>query len=519
MTRASKPKSLRVVLGDQLSLDLSALQDAEPGRDVVVMMEVAEETAYVGHHKKKIAFIFAAMRAFAQELRGRGFEVDYVRLDAADNTGSFSGEVARAVQRHRPQAITSTQASEHRVIAMQRGWAHALGLPVEIREDTRFLCSHAMFSEWAQGRKQLRMEYFYREMRRKTGLLMQGDEPIGGQWNFDHDNRKPAAADLFMPQPLRFEADETTREVLALVATRFADHFGDLEPFWFAVTRAQAEAAAEHFMRTALPRFGDYQDAMLRGEKYLYHSVLSPLINVGLLDPLAVCRRAQHAYLTGEAPLNAVEGFIRQIIGWREYMRGIYHLQGPDYVRGNALNATRALPQMYWSGETDMACMAAAIGQTKTDAYAHHIQRLMVTGNFALLAGIDPHAVHEWYLAVYADAFEWVEAPNTIGMSQFADGGLLGSKPYAASGAYIDRMSDYCAGCRYDVKQRTGPKACPFNALYWDFIARHKERFSKNPRMAQMVRTFEKFAPEQQNALRAQASSFLAHLEANGTDQ
>ena len=363
------------------------------------------------------------------------------------------------------------------------------------------------------------MEYFYRAMRRKTGLLLDGDAPVGGQWNFDHDNRKVAKADLFIPQPLRFSPTEETQAVLELVSDRFADHFGDLEPFWFPITRKDAEAAAAHFLRIVLPHFGDYQDAMLRGQNFLYHSVLSPLINVGLLDPLDLCRRAESAFRAGHAPLNSVEGFIRQIIGWREYMRGIYWLSGPNYLLSNALGATRALPAFYWTAETDMACMAAAIGQTREEAYAHHIQRLMVTGNFALLAGLDPHAVHEWYLAVYADAFEWVEAPNTIGMSQFADGGLVASKPYAASGAYINRMSDYCAGCRYDVKEKASATACPFNALYWDFIARHHDQFLRNPRMAQIVRTYEKMTPEFRNALRERATLFLDHLDTHGTDR
>jgi len=512
-------EALRIVLGDQLTPALSALQGADRQRDVILIMEVAQETTSVRHHKKKIAFIFAAMRACADELRALGWRVDYIRLDDPENEGAFTREVARAIERHAPTRIVSTEASEHRVLAAQRDWAALFDAPVHVLADDRFIASKAEFAAWAEGRKQLRMEYFYREMRRKTGLLMDGDAPTGGQWNFDHDNRKPAKADLFMPSPLRFAPDAETRAVLDLVSARFAHHFGDLEPFWFPVTRADAEKSAAHFLREALPRFGDFQDAMLRGQRFLFHSVLSPLINVGLLDPLRLCQAAEGEYRAGRAPLNAVEGFIRQIIGWREYVRGIYWLKGPDYVRSNALQATRPLPWMYWSGETDMLCMAQAIGQTKEEAYAHHIQRLMVTGNFALLAGIDPHQVHEWYLAVYADAFEWVEAPNTIGMSQFADGGVLGSKPYAASGAYIDRMSDYCGSCRYEVKQRTGPNACPFNALYWDFLVRHRVQFEGNPRMAQMYRTYDRFNDNARCALHAQASAFLAHLDQHGTDQ
>ncbi|MFN9163668.1 MAG: cryptochrome/photolyase family protein [Alphaproteobacteria bacterium] len=510
---------LRIVLGDQLSSGLTALSGGDPARDVVLMMEVADETTYVPHHRKKIVFFLSAMRAFADELRAGGWTVDYVKLDDPANSGSFTGEVRRAVLRHKPARIVTTLAGEHRVRGFQAGWQADTGVDVELREDTRFLCSHGEFAAWAEGRKQFRMEFFYREMRRKTGLLMAGESPEGGQWNFDHDNRKPAKADLFMPKPFGVEPSATTREVIAMVSRRFPDGFGDIEPFWFPVTRADALKAARNFVAKALPHFGDYQDAMLRGEKFLYHSLLSPLMNAGLLDPLELCRMAEAAWRAGRAPLNAVEGFIRQIIGWREFVRGIYFLAGPDYTRRNELSATRALPAMYWTGETDMACMAAAIGQTREEAYAHHIQRLMVTGNFALLAGIDPHQLHEWYLAVYADALEWVEAPNTIGMSQFADGGMVGSKPYAASGAYVDRMSDYCKGCRYKVKERTGKDACPLNSLYWDFLIRHRARFEGNPRMAQMYRTHDKMDAGVRRDLQAQAKRFLKHLEAHGTDR
>ena len=503
-----------LIMGDQLTPGIAALKASDPADTIVLMAEVQAEASYVGHHKKKLALIFSAMRHFADELRQEGWTVDYVTLDDPDNTHDLGGEVLRAMHRHGADRIRVTHPGEWRILEGMRLWSPA----PEILPDDRFLCSPAEFAEWADGRKALRMEYFYRMMRHKTGLLMDGDKPIGGQWNFDHDNRKPANADLFMPRPHRFAPDGTTKAVLALVADRFAGNFGDLEPFWFPVTRADAERAAAFFISHALPRFGDYQDAMLTREYFLYHSVLSPAINLGLLDPLALCHMAEEAFHRGHAPLNAVEGFIRQIIGWREFVRGIYWREGPDYVRRNALEAFRPLPAMYWNGNTGMACMAAAIGQTTEEAYAHHIQRLMVTGNFALLAGVDPHELHQWYLAVYADAYEWVEAPNTIGMSQFADGGLLASKPYAASGAYISRMSDYCGSCRYDVKQKVGANACPLNALYWDFLARHRERFAGNPRMAQMYRTWDRMVPQQQADIRGQAQGFLARIDEHGSD-
>jgi deoxyribodipyrimidine photolyase-related protein len=505
-------RNLILVLGDQLTPTLSSLVGADPTRDRVLMAELHDEATYVRHHKKKIALIFSAMRHFAEELRAAGLSVDYVTLGSAENQPSFTAQLAHAVAEHRPARIIVTEAAEWRVAREIEGWQAQFSIPVDIRPDDRFVCPPGAFRAWAAGRKQLRMEYFYRDMRRQTGLLMDGDQPVGGKWNFDSENRKAADRDLFMPQPKSFAPDAITREVLDLVAARFADHFGDLAPFRFAVTRADAEAAFAAFVDRALPRFGDYQDAMLTGEPFLYHAVISPYLNCGLLDPLRVCRQVEAAYRAGKAPLNAAEGFIRQIIGWREYVRGIYWLKMPGYERSNFFDHSRALPDFYWTGDTDMACVKAAVTQTKEQAYAHHIQRLMVTGNFAMLAGIDPHALHEWYLSVYADAFEWVELPNTVGMSQFADGGLLASKPYAASGAYIDRMSNYCSSCRYNVEQRTGPQACPFNGLYWDFVARHRDRIGGNPRMAQMVRTYDKFAPAERQRISETAANFLATL-------
>jgi deoxyribodipyrimidine photolyase-related protein len=509
-------KTLIPVLGDQLSPELSSLAGQDPADSVVLMMEVAEETTYVRHHRQKIAYILSAMRHHATALRAAGWTVDYVRLDDPDNTGSFTGEVARAVQRHAPERLCVTEAGEWRVSAMLDSWETLFGLPVEIRSDTRFLASHAEFESWAEGRRELTMEWFYRLMRQRTGLLMEGGKPAGGRWNFDKENRKPAATDLFMPQPLAFAPDATTQEVLALVAERFPDHPGSLDGFDWAVAAADAERQAAVFFAHALADFGPYEDAMLTGERHLWHSILSPYLNSGLLDPLDLCRRAEAEYHAGRAPLQSVEGYVRQILGWREYMRGIYWREGPTYVERNFLGHTRALPRWYWTGETDMHCLRQAIGQTLATAHAHHIQRLMVTGNFALLIGADPKAVHLWYLEVYVDAYEWVELPNTLGMSQFGDGGLLGSKPYVASGAYINRMSDYCRHCRYDVNSRVGADACPFNALYWDFLARHEDRLGDNPRLRMPYRTWGKQSAADRDATRAQAAAFLATLDDGG---
>ncbi|MFV1878600.1 cryptochrome/photolyase family protein [Nioella sp.] len=501
---------LVLVLGDQLTPTMAALKAADMARDVVVMAEVAAETDYVPHHPKKIAFLFAAMRKFAARLQADGWRVAYTRLDDPDNAGSIGGELLRRAAEFGATEVLATEPGEWRLIEALRDHP----LTVRMLEDDRFLCTHSEFEAWAEGRKALRMEFFYREMRRKTGLLMDGDQPEGGQWNFDHDNRKGPPKGLSGPVPPRFDPDAVTEEVLRLVETRFDSHFGDLRPFWFATEPAQAEQALDHFIAYALPRFGDYQDAMVTGQDFLFHSVLSVYINAGLLDPLEVCRRAEAAYHAGRAPLNAVEGFIRQIIGWREFVRGVYFREGPGYAQRNALDHSRRLPPVYWGGETRMRCMKEAVGVTRREAYAHHIQRLMVTGNFALLAGVDPGEVHEWYLAVYADAYEWVEAPNTVGMSQFADGGVVGSKPYVSSGNYISKMSDYCKTCAYGVKVKTGPDACPFNLLYWHFLGRHRDSFAQNPRMAQMYRTWDRMEPSRQSEILSDADALLSRLDA-----
>ncbi|WP_420101954.1 cryptochrome/photolyase family protein [Bosea sp. (in: a-proteobacteria)] len=500
------------ILGDQLSRDVSSLDRLQAG-DVVLMVEVAEETTYVRHHKQKIAFILSAMRHFAEELRAEGIAVDYVPLDAPQNTGSFTGELARAVKRHQATAVVVTEPGEWRVRRMMDDWPEATGVPVEIREDDRFLCSRAEFRAWAGERKSYRMEFFYREMRRRTGLLMEEDAPVGGQWNFDAENRKPLPKDLAIPRRPAFPKDAITSGVIAMVAERFGAHFGDLDDFGWPVTREDALKALDWFIAKGLPRFGDFQDAMAQRDPFLFHALLSPCLNAGLLLAREVCVAAETAYRRGDVPLNAAEGFIRQILGWREYVRGIYWLEMPAYAQTNALKAERPLPWFYWSGETAMNCMARTIHDTRRHAYAHHIQRLMVTGNFALLAGIRPAEIEEWYLIVYADAYDWVELPNVHGMVAFADGGLLASKPYAASGAYIDRMSDYCGGCAYSPGIKTGEGACPFNLLYWDFLARNRDTLARLPRMAMPYRTLDKMPAARVATIRAEAQAFLDGME------
>jgi len=506
-------KTLRFILGDQLSRSVSALGGIDPARDVVLMVEVQAEATYVRHHPQKIVLVLSAMRHFAESLRAEGISVDYVRLDAAGNTGSFTGELGRALDRHKVGRIVVTAPGEWRVRDMMQTWKAAFGVPVEIRDDDRFLCTSSEFADWAKGRKGFRMEHFYRQMRRKTGWLMQDGQPEGGAWNYDAQNRKALPEGTVPPARRRFAPDAVTREVMGLVGRRFADHFGDLQSFGWGVTRDDAREALRFFIANCLPGFGDYQDAMKAGEDWLFHAALSPYLNIGLLLPAELCRAALDAYRQGTAPLPAVEGFIRQILGWREYVRGIYWLKMPAYAQSNFLDANRPLPAFYWTAETDLKCLREAVAATRRNAYAHHIQRLMLTGNFALLAGIAPAQVEAWYLSVYADAFEWVELPNTHGMALYADGGLLGSKPYAASGAYINRMSDYCAGCVYDPKTKLGPKACPFNYLYWHFLIVNEARLKPNPRMALPYRTLARMTDEHRRQIVQAARGFLGRLE------
>ncbi|MFA9199826.1 MAG: cryptochrome/photolyase family protein [Cypionkella sp.] len=501
------------ILGDQLTHSIASLRGCDPQRTVVLMMEVGDEATYVRHHKAKIALIFSAMRHFAAELRADGWRVEYTRLDDADNAHSFTGEVARAVERHAPERIRVVEPGEWRVRAAMEEWADRFPCPVEILPDDRFVCSIRDFAEWAEGRDHLTMEFFYREMRRKTGLLMRPDgTPLGGRWNFDTENRKGPPGALFVPDRPHFPPDAITRDVIGLVERRFAGHFGSLARFDWPVTRAEAAGAADAFIAERLPLFGDYQDAMVHGEDQLWHSLLSTSINLGLLDPLALCRQAEAAYHAGKAPLNAVEGFIRQIIGWREYVRGFYWHEMPRLAEANALGAHRPLPDFYWTGETDMRCLADCVRSTRDNGHAHHIQRLMVLGNFALLAGFEPSEVADWYLVVYADAYEWVELPNVAAMILYADGGRLATKPYAASGNYIDKMSDYCGGCVYSPRIKTGPGACPFNPLYWHFMHRNRGTLERNRRIGRVYTTWDRMGAGKQAEYLATAEKVLDSL-------
>lgn len=504
---------LTLIAGDQLDAKLASLVAIERGRDHVLMAELADEVAYVPHHVKKTVLILSAMRHFAGELEASGHRVFYRRFDSDSSVRSFGDAIEAHCREHDIDEVVLTRPGEWRVFDEFGKLEKRLGVPVHVLEDGRFVSTPDEFAEWAGDRRGLRMEFFYRLTRKKTGLLMTDDgKPEGGQWNFDADNRRKWKGEPASASPMSFAPDEITREVIELVADRVGG-FGELEGFDFAVTRTQARRALAHFVKTALPWFGDYQDALPDDEYYLFHSRLSAYLNTGLLDPLDACRAVEKAYRDGEVPLNAAEGYIRQIIGWREFVRGVYWLKMPAYADGNHLGGDQALPEWYWSGETSMRCLAQAIGNTRRNAYAHHIQRLMVTGNFALLLGVRPKEICRWYLAVYADAFDWVELPNTLGMVMFGDGGLLASKPYAASGKYIQRMGDHCARCRYSVAERTGKNACPFNALYWDFLMRHERSLGGNPRMRMMYRNVERLEPAEKATITKRANWIRENVE------
>lgn len=507
-------RNLVLVLGDQLNADSSAFDGFDPALDAVWMAEVAEESEHVPSTQPRIAIFLAAMRHHRDALRARGITVHYASLDDTANTQTLSSELARAARLCGPDQLIITEPGEHRVRQALETAAVALGLPLAIRSDRHFLCTLERFHQHAADRKQLRMEFFYREMRRLHGVLLTAEnEPEGGQWNFDHDNRGsfPKSGPGPLPKPVAFPPDPLTTEVLTLVGTRFARHAGDLKSFDWPVTPADAQRALADFITHRLASFGQFQDAIWTGEPWLYHSRLSAAMNLKLLDPRDVIRAAEDAFRTGRVSLASAEGFIRQILGWREYVRGIYWLKMPAYGELNALGADQPLPGFYWTGKTEMACLSDAIGQTLQHGYAHHIQRLMVTGLYSLLLGVRPKEICAWYLGVYVDAVEWVELPNTLGMSQYADGGLMASKPYVATGNYIDRMSNACAGCRFDPAKRIGDKACPFTTLYWDFLLRHERLLAGNPRMGLQVKNLARLSPSEVSAIQKRAAEIRTH--------
>ncbi len=497
-------RHLVVVLGDQLNRDASAWDGFDAAQDSAFLCEAAEEATHVWCSQQRLVLFLSAMRHFAQALRGDGVPVIY-----AQDAVSLSDGLLAVLKEHRVRRIVMTEPGEYRVRQALLGAAEAAGVPLDMREDRHFICSTREFQDHARGRKQLRMEYFYREMRRRHVVLMDGDEPAGGQWNYDAENRESFGPQGpgFLPAPTRFEPDDITQQVITLVRERYATHPGDVQTFGWPVTREQGLQVLQAFITDRLAHFGRWQDAMWEGEPWLYHSLVSAALNLKLLNPREVVAAAEAAWRSGQVPLAAAEGFIRQVLGWREYVRGIYWQQMPGYLELNALQATEDLPPWFWTGDVPMRCLRDAITQTLQHGYAHHIQRLMVTGLYSLLHGVHPQQVHGWYLSVYVDAVEWVELPNTLGMSQFADGGLMASKPYAATGKYIERMSDHCRGCAFKPALRTGPQACPFTTLYWDFLMRHEERFAKHPRMALQVKNVQRLDAAERTAIAARAAA------------
>ena len=506
MIATSDPK-LILVLADQLGMNNPALREARPGVDRVLLAEVAEEASYVRHNRHKVVLLFSAMRHFAETLREQGFDVIYYRL--GDDVPSLEAAVARATAACSIKHLLVCAPGEFRLWQAMSGWSTALGIAVDVLDDSRFLSSLAGFNQWADGRKQLRMEYFYRDMRKRYGILLENGEPVGGKWNYDADNRVGWRSQLPIPERPDITPDAITKQVIAEVIDAFPDNPGDLKQFRLAVTHADAEQQFEWFCQHALAHFGTYQDALVEESPWVFHSLISMYLNCGLLEPLAVCQRVEQAFRLGECSLSAAEGFIRQVLGWREYVRGIYWRFMPEYAEHNTFEAARPLPDFFWTARTDMRCLGKALEQSLDLGYAHHIQRLMVIGNFALLAGLDVKAVCDWYLAVYVDAYEWVELPNTAGMALHADFGLMASKPYAASGKYIQKQGNHCKQCRYNPAKTTGEDACPYNSLYWHFIDRHSEYLEKNARMGLILANWRKRAPSEKEAILRWADSVL----------
>jgi deoxyribodipyrimidine photolyase-related protein len=513
MNTPSQIRHLVLVLGDHLDPDSTVFEAFDPERDVVWMAEVSHEAEQVWSTKARIALFLAAMRHFRDALRGRGYRVVYRMLDEHSHP-TLEAALAADLETLRPERVIAVRPGEWRLAQSLPEVCRAAGVPWSERPDTHFYCDPHDFADWAKGKKELRLEFFYRWLRKRDDVLMHDGQPVGGRWNFDTENRGSFGkrGPGLLPTPRRFPPDAITREVIALVESRFAAHPGGLDAFDWPLTPEQAEDALQDFVTHRLPLFGTYQDAMWQDEPWLYHSRLSAAMNLKLLSPRRVVGAAVEAYRRGDAPIEAVEGFVRQILGWREYVRGVYWLRMPAFLDDNALGADVPLPGLYWTGKTDMACLRDALKQTLDLGYAHHIQRLMVTGLFALLMGVRPREIHAWYLAVYVDAVEWVELPNVLGMSQYADGGKMVSKPYAASGKYIQRMSNYCAGCRYDPGEAVGPTACPFTTLYWDFLDRHAKRFRDHPRAGMQWRNLDRLSETRIDAIRAQARQLRSTL-------
>jgi deoxyribodipyrimidine photolyase-related protein len=472
------------------------------------MIESLQRARRLPYHKRKLVLIYAAMRAYADDLRRAGWRVDYYA-----EREDFETPLAEHVTTHRPARMRAMAQSEYGGNEALTAALRVHGLSLEVTPHSNFASSADDLAElFARGQARVTMETFYRKMRRKTGLLMNGAEPAGGAWNYDAENRRPPARGMSFPPEPRVPLREHARAAIAMVERHFPGNPGTIGDFDLPTTRADALAYAEDFFAQRLDGFGPYEDAMLRGEARLNHSRLSALLNVGLLHPLELCERAELAYRNGSARLSSVEGFVRQLIGWREFVWQVYWRLMPEYRTRNALGADLPVPSFYRDGRTRMACQREALQHVRELGWAHHIERLIVLGNFALLAGCDPQAMTDWFWYMFVDGYDWVMVPNVIGMTLHADGGFVGTKPYAASANYINKMSDYCGSCAYDPKKTVGDNACPYNSLYWDFIARNERRFASNPRMSLPLRNWNSKDAEIRAAVRNHARDLLERL-------
>ncbi|NUN97362.1 MAG: cryptochrome/photolyase family protein, partial [Candidatus Omnitrophica bacterium] len=495
----------------------------DPKTNPVCLIESVPSLTRHRFHKKRLVLVLSMVRHFAEELRARGFTVFHYQLDQPESAELCeAGEEACLrdfVARSGIARLRAMEAAEYDAQMLLLSVVAGMETPIEVIQNDQFLIHRETFSDWFDSIPDPSMESFYRKRRRETGMLMQEDQPLGGRWNFDGDNRVPPTGNMPIPGSLVFEPDSITRRVIETVERRFPDHFGDTEEFSLPVTREQVLAWLAEFLSQRLRLFGMYQDAMLAKSNRMYHSFLSPYLNHGLLRSAEVLKAVEEAYQNGDAPLNSTEGFIRQVLGWREYLHGFYWMKMPEYREINFFDCHRSIPQLMKDGDTNLKCLKCVIDQSRRDAYAHHIQRLMVIGNFALLIGVEPKAMVRWMMEMYIDAAEWAAVPNVMGMTLYADGGEVGSKPYAASAHYIDKMSDYCHGCHYRERKRVGEKACPLNYLYWNFVGVHQDQLKGNPRMQTAIQMYRHKSPAERKLIETSSQQFLEQLDATGTDR
>jgi deoxyribodipyrimidine photolyase-related protein len=517
---AQSLRNLVLVLGDQLSRQTAAFDGFDPSCDAVWLAENETEATHVWSHKLRLVQFFSAMRHFRDALRDEGVTVYYHELTAnraQDRGQDFAAILTNDIPRLKPHKLIVLEPGDYRVWQMLERTAEQANVTLDVRADRSFYCGVDEFREYAEARKSLLLEYFYRHMRKRYGILVDdADQPEGGAWNYDADNRQTfgQGGPGRIKPPRRFKADAITRDVAAMVDKRFADHPGRLDHLDMPVTRDQARALLKDFIDNRLSKFGPYEDAMWTGQAYLYHSRLSATLNLHLIEPREAIDAALRAYGQGKAPLQSVEGFVRQVLGWREFIRGLYWYHMPKYETLNALRCTdRDVPSFFWDGDTSMRCVHESMEHVLSHGYAHHIHRLMVLGLFAMLAGVHPKRFHDWHMAMYLDAVDWVSLPNALGMSQYGDGGIVGTKPYCATGKYIDRMSNFCKHCHYDPNQATGDKACPFTTLYWDFLARHRKQLAKNQRLAFQVKNLDRKPAATLTAIREQAEAIKRRLD------